>query len=522
MQAAHILCLEDNKDDAELIAHQLEKMASRPKLEHVSSADEYRDRIARKRYDLILSDYSIPGFSGIEALNIARNLTPDTPFIFFSGTLGEDAAIESLLQGATDYVVKQRPARLPVAITRALEEAESKRQQRSAQESLRFQADILNSVSEGVIATDSAGRVVFWNPGAESIFGRSAHSVMMEQLQGVGIDVESGSLGRLIQTVIECGQANETVWCYSSVESSPVWVSIAARRLTDSKNAPLGFLLIANDVSERKSWEDQMIGLNADLEARVVSRTAELVEANEECQKFGYSVSHDLHAPLRAMAGYARVLTEDFSDQLGKDGLQIVTRIAAAAVRMDQISKGLLRLATLSGSPLESKVLDLSRFARQVAAELMESAPDRAVDWTVQSNLTVKADEALTRSLLENLMSNAWKFTADQANANIEIGKEDTDRGPAYFVRDNGIGFDPDEVKQIFEPFHRLHGQREYPGVGVGLSTAIRIAKRHHGQMWAVGSPGMGATFYFTLGPPAQGGDCVPFVKSSDRHSIRA
>src|ERR1022692_1425888 len=153
MQAAHILCLEDNKDDAELIAHQLEKMASRPKLEHVSSADEYRDRIARKRYDLILSDYSIPGFSGIEALNIARNLTPDTPFIFFSGTLGEDAAIESLLQGATDYVVKQRPARLPVAITRALEEAESKRQQRSAQESLRFQADILNSVSEGVIAT---------------------------------------------------------------------------------------------------------------------------------------------------------------------------------------------------------------------------------------------------------------------------------------------------------------------------------------------------------------------------------
>jgi len=202
------------------------------------------------------------------------------------------------------------------------------------------------------------------------------------------------------------------------------------------------------------------------------------------------------------MAGYANVLVEDFSVQLGEEGLYVVGRITAAAARMDQISKGLLRLATLSGAPLAIQDVDLSHLATGIAAELSESNPGRAVDWAVQSNLLVQADEGLMSSLLQNLMSNAWKFTADQADAKIEVGLEDTERGPAYFVRDNGIGFDPDHARQIFEPLRRLHRQDEYPGAGVGLSAAARIAKRHNGQMWTVGKPGEGATFYFTIAQP--------------------
>lgn len=501
MHKVRILCLEDNRQDAELIVHQLSEMPFHPQVDVVETGDSYRERVSQQRFDLILSDYSIPGFSGIEALNIARNVAPDTPFIFFSGTIGEDAAIDSLIQGATDYVVKQRPARLKPAIQRALELAELKREQRSFQDSLRFQADILKSVSEGVIATDSAGRIVFWNQGAEAIFGKSTADVMMQDVRGLGIEVEHGRLDHLLDRVNRSGNVRELIECRRPGGNHPIWVSVSARQFADSQGAMLGYLLIASDVTEQRNNEEKILQLNAELEARVAARTAALAEANEELQKFGYSVSHDLKAPLRAMAGYAKILEEDFTDALGDEGLRLVGRIANAAKRMDQIGQGLLRLARLSAAPLDVSPINISELAGSIAAELIEASPDRNVEWSIEQHLEVVADAALLRSLLENLLSNAWKFSAHATPGTIEVGQVETERGIAFFVKDNGVGFDSASAEQIFEPFRRMHREDEFPGLGVGLSTAARIAKRHGGDMWATGEVGRGATIYFTLAP---------------------
>ena len=505
MREVRILYLEDNKRDAELVTEILTAMPLRPKVDHVDSGASYQEKINRNRYDLILSDYSIPGYSGMEALRLAHDLTPDTPFIFFSGTIGEDVAVDSLIQGATDYVVKQRPARLTAAITRALENAELRRQQRANQDSLQFQANILNNVTDGVIATDIEGRIAYWNPGAELIFHRSPKQMMMKPLADSGLELVHGGFRDLMERARELGKASDTLSCRTS-EGQTVWVSASSQRLTDSSKRFLGYLLILNDITERKSREEEVTRLHADFESRLAARTADLTEANEDLQRFGYSMSHDLSGPIRAVGGNARVLEEDFGSVLGEEGLYAVGRIRAAAARMDQLSKGLLRLARLSATPLELVQVDLSSIVKAVRSDLSELDRARNVSWRIEEGLTVHADELLIRSLIENLLGNAWKYTSERANAVIEFGMQNTDRGRAYFVRDNGIGFDQDHAKALFEPFLRLHSDDEYPGTGVGLSTAARIAERHNGQMWAVGTPGTGATFYFTLGGTPKSG----------------
>lgn len=499
-RTVRILCLEDDPNDAELIVHHLSALPLNPLIDHVETGEAFRSHLSANRYDLILCDYSIPGFSGTEALSLAVSQAPDVPFIFFSGTIGEEAAIDSLLQGATDYVVKQRPARLRSAVTRALELAELRRRQRSAQDSLRFQADILNSVTEGVIATDVEGAVVYWNHGAQSILARSAKDVMMQPIQRACSDVEPGCFASLMSDVERDGVGRRTVEYRRIGEPEPKWISIAARPLTDSRDAKLGYLIIVTDVTDQHVSREQVLRLNAELEERVRLRTAALAEANEELNKFAYSVSHDLKAPLRAMGGYAAVLREDFAERLGEEGLRVVSRIGAAATRMDLICQGLLRLSRLSSAQLVLEEVDLSQVAATIAAELMEANPGQDIEWTIDQHLLATADPSLVRSLLENLLGNAVKFSGQSRPSRVEVGRTRTERGMAFFVRDNGIGFSAEHANQIFEPFQRLHREDEYPGVGIGLSTAVRIAKRHNGEMWAESEPDKGATFYFTMG----------------------
>jgi light-regulated signal transduction histidine kinase (bacteriophytochrome) len=240
--------------------------------------------------------------------------------------------------------------------------------------------------------------------------------------------------------------------------------------------------------------------LNAELEARVGQRTAELEVANKNLEAFTYSVAHDLRSPLRALSGYSEALTEDYGDRLDETGRWYAERIQAATERMGKLIDDLLLLARVSREEMSLGPVDLSAEVAAIAGELQAREPGRRVRFAIGDDVVVTADHTLIRTVVQNLVENAWKFTAKREGATIEFGTTATeDAGVCCYVRDNGAGFDPAFTDKLFQPFQRLHAVTDFPGTGIGLASVQRIVGRHGGRAWAEGAVGRGATFYFTL-----------------------
>jgi signal transduction histidine kinase len=244
-----------------------------------------------------------------------------------------------------------------------------------------------------------------------------------------------------------------------------------------------------------KLSEEKITRLNAELRLNV----ARLEEANKELEAFSYSVSHDLRAPLRTIDGFGGILLEDYSGTLDDKAKGYLGSIRAASQRMARLIDALLNLSRLGRSELQKAGVDLSAMARSIAEGLKKTQPERDVEFVVADGLKAEGDERLLRVLMDNLLGNAWKFTGRHGRGRIEFGAVRTDGKPAYFVKDDGAGFDTAYADKLFVPFQRLHSAGEFPGTGIGLATVQRIVHRHGGRIWAEGEVGKGATFYFTL-----------------------
>jgi signal transduction histidine kinase len=232
-------------------------------------------------------------------------------------------------------------------------------------------------------------------------------------------------------------------------------------------------------------------------------RSTELEAANKELEAFAYSVSHDLRSPLASVAGFSQALSDFYAERLDESGREYLGWIQDAVNQMKNLVAGLLQMSRLARMEIERTRVDLSELARELADELRQRAPARSVDFRIQPDLVVGGDARLLRAVLENLMSNAFKFTGKKEKAVIEVGSMMQNGRRTYFVKDNGAGFDSSQAAKMFGAFQRLHSQSEFEGTGVGLSTVKRIIERHDGAIWADGHPGQGATFYFTLSEAA-------------------
>ena len=281
--------------------------------------------------------------------------------------------------------------------------------------------------------------------------------------------------------------------------------------ITDLTGTPSAICGISTDITALKRAEDRERRLNAELEARVRSRTAELEASTRELDAFAYSVSHDLRAPLRAVVGFSEVLLEECVDQLDEQGKDYLRRVVAATERMGQLIDDLLNLSRATRTELTRQPVDLTKIARSVIADLAMTDPLRPVEdleVRIDDELRAVCDPNLLELVLRNLISNAWKFSAKQGKPRIHIGSVQQNGTHAFFVRDNGAGFDPRYADKLFVPFQRLHTVDDFPGSGIGLAIVSRIVARHGGRVWAESSPGEGAVFFFTL--PDHPGSTAP------------
>ena len=264
-------------------------------------------------------------------------------------------------------------------------------------------------------------------------------------------------------------------------------------------NIYLAIAGLAGTTSERLHNERELNRHRAHLEELVKERTAKLDAANKELEVFSYAVSHDLRAPLRSIAGFSKALLDDHAERLDEEGKDFLNRIIAGGNRMGQMIDDMLNLSRVSRSELKREHVNLSAIVREISEEFHNAEPERQVEFVIADGLIMEGDGQLLHQVLENLLGNAWKFTAKREKARIEFGLLQSGDEEIYFVRDNGAGFDMSHADRLFSPFQRLHTTSEYSGTGFGLASVKRIVAHHGGRVWIEGEVGKGATVYFTL-----------------------
>ena len=359
---------------------------------------------------------------------------------------------------------------------------------------------ILDESLNEIYIFDSAGfRILRVNRGAEENLGYRRDELHLKCFYDVMPEFDRESFTEFIEPLLhgECEELNiETIHQRKDGSTYPVDVHLQLSRA----ETPFVFVAIILDISERKEAEWQLQEYSEHLEDMVEERTQNLKAVNRELESFCYSVSHDLRAPLRSIDGFSQALLEDYGSELEETAKNYLGRVRSSTQRMGQLIDDLLKLSRVVRTDMNKSSVDLTGLARNVETQLRERYPDRNVEFVIRGDLCAYGDERLLLAMLENLLGNAWKFTANREDARVELGESEQDGRKVYYVKDNGAGFDESYVHKLFEPFQRLHSMQEYEGTGVGLATVQRIIRRHGGEVWAEGKIDQGASVYFTLG----------------------
>lgn len=538
--------VEDSTADACLMDRELRKGGLAFQTKRIETKEEFLSELNVNRPDLILLDHGLPTFDGFTALRLARERAPDVPVIFVTGSLGEETIIRTLKQGADDYVLKHHLPDLVPAVHRALMHAEERRRRRKAEEELQARVnqqemvaklgmralgtfDVNDVIQEAVAQLAKTLRVNFcqllelqsgcdwkmragvgWNaewigdgilraqPGSLADYTlHSADPVLFNDLrretrfQHSPFLEDHGVVSGMNVLLRKGGQPCAILGVYSS----------HARAFKDHDihcvQAVANILATAID---RHQAEERMQTFNAELEQRVKQRTEQLELANRELEAFSYSVSHDLRAPLRHMDGFVEILRSSLPDDQVNDQVQLCLRaISEAARKMSRLIEDLLSFSRAARVEMNSVPVNLAAAVEKVCAELKSDCDGREVAWQIQPLPTVDGDPEMLRLVLTNLIANALKYTRPCAKARVEIGVQPADTETVVYVRDNGVGFDPQYAHKLFGVFQRLHSAKEFDGTGIGLAIVRRIIMRHGGRAWAEGSLGNGATFYVAL-----------------------
>lgn len=372
---------------------------------------------------------------------------------------------------------------------------------------------IVENLDEGIVVSDLNGNLLHWNPAALKVHGYTdqtqdrrrfpdlADTFELSTLDGDPIAVNEWPLARILRgedlrdlelCVHRLGTDWRRIFCYGGT------------LVHDATGEPLMAIVTVDDITERKQAEQEIIDLNIELENRVIKRTAELEATNKELEAFSYSVSHDLRAPLRAVDGFSQAVLEDYGQQLPAEGRHYLDTIRQGAQRMGTLIDDLLTFSRLSRLPLIKQEINTAKLVGDILEELCSHQKGRQIEKRIGDLPPCHGDPALLKQVWINLLSNALKYTNKREQPVIEIGSTLDNGDVAYFVADNGVGFDMQYAHKLFGVFQRLHRAEEFEGTGVGLAIVQRVVNRHGGRIWAKAEPERGASFYFTLGKGEQ------------------
>jgi len=467
-----------------------------------ASGEEALRKAREDAPDLILMDIRIEGdMDGIETARRLAKVQP-TPVVYLTAH-SEDSTIDRARETQPyGYLLKPFSEReLHATIQMAMQRHRAESQLQASEERLRFALDAaemgawdLDPENQEVTLTDRSCELLGFDRQA------APWEAIMNQIEPEDQPAVRSRLKDLSASSAPC----EVEFRRASRIPPAAWLRMHAKRKEDSPPGEAGHLVgVMKDITRQRLADEEILRLNAELEQRILDRTAQLEESNKALEMFNHSIAHDLRGPVRAMSGFSTALVEDLGGKLDERSRSQLERIHAAAIRLDGMIDGLLALSKVSSTALDRRSVDLSAIAQRIARELKEAEPERQVAFSIAPGMVTLADPLLIEDVLENLLRNAWKYTNHHSTARIEFGMVYKREGGRYLVRDDGAGFDTKYAAQLFKPFGRLHTQEEFPGTGIGLSTVRRIIERHGGQIWADATVEKGATFYFTLPSPA-------------------
>lgn len=476
-----LLLVDDNVDNLISLEAALESLNQELVLAH--SGREALRQLLEHDFAAVLLDVKMPDMDGFETAELirARKRSEHTPILFLTGYRNEEHLFRGYHLGAVDFLFKPIvPEVLRSKVSVFVELSRSARRQQLhaevlAKAELKFRS-LLEAAPDAILITNEEGLITLANSRTDSLFGYSRQEL----------------LGHNIRELLPG-------WSFS--QGTDVCEYMALRRNgtqfpSEISFSPLqteeGLLLTSavRDITERKRAQQ-----------RIAERNEELATLNRELEAFSYSVSHDLRAPLRTIEGFARILLRDYSGKtVDESAIEHLQRMRAASSRMSQLIEDLLELSRVSRTELRFEEVNLSAIAEEVVHDLKGREPERCVEFDIQGDMYHYGDSRLLSVVLNNLLSNAWKFTGKKTSAKVGFYDETKDGTRIYTVLDNGAGFDPQYADKLFAPFQRLHRASEFEGTGVGLAIVQRVIHRHNGRIWAEGKVGEGASFHFTLG----------------------
>jgi signal transduction histidine kinase len=462
----------------------------------VASGQESLDIALRSRPDLVLMDIHIEGeMDGIET---ALQLNRESPIpVIYLTAYSEDATLQRARQTRPyGFLIKPFSEReLHATIQMALERHKV---EEALSENRRLLQQATQAAGMGVMELNLTTRAIQMTPRTAELLGKRADEpLLLDDFSQCVDERDRERLTNSFRTSLEHSRAFSEEFRIVSPERSGRWVKLDASALPGERVSG-----VLRDITESKLAEIRLRKLNEGLEALVSERTNELHESLKELESYSYSVAHDLRSPLRAISGLSTILMENHKEQLNTEGAELLTRISDKTKEMGNLIDAMLNLSRISKTMPMMMEVDLSLLASEIIEQQQEATPERTAEVTISPNMKAECDVTLVRSVLDNLLRNAWKFSARQEVTRIEVGHTAYPGEAVFFVRDNGCGFDMAQADQLFSPFKRLHSQREYKGTGVGLSIVQRIAARHGGRVWAEAARDQGATFFFTLAAP--------------------
>jgi PAS domain S-box-containing protein len=493
-----VLLIEDNPGDARLVrAYLQESFGDGCRLHAVNNLGASLVALRQTPFDVVLLDLGLPDSSGLDTYLQIKQLAPQTPVIILTGADDDEQADAALRSGADDYLLKNSAdgPSLARAMRYAVERRRAAEQLRASEARFR---NIVETAEEGILQVDQAGTIVFANTRMAAMLGSEPAALRGRALLALALPAHAQQVKALLSVAPGCRQSCEVQLVLP--EGPPRWVVAAAGKVAARGRQGPEVVVMLTDIEARKLAEEELLQLKQHLELRVAERTAQLQAVAADLEAFNYSVAHDLRNPLHGILGVAALMQAEPTVTLTQKQHRHLSLITSSANNMNGLIGGLLSLARISGQSLQTQQLDLSAMAKTILHRLELLHPQRSVQWFVEPSMTGVGDAALIEAVVQNLLDNAWKYSANAAQARIYFGLLHADAGPqVYQVQDNGVGFDAATAQALFTPFHRLSTSRGFAGTGVGLATVRRIIDRHGGRIWFESKPGVGTSFFFTL-----------------------